>query len=132
MKRGTVFMSKYIPTEPLTKENFWDELQKLYPEGLKIFTDWVDGYKESLNWELLFNSVKDPVVIPPAPKYHELPFAFQLGIWLEFAIARGGCSYELDFLEYDLKEEITNYVKLILQREATFENTFGTGPKLNV
>lgn len=100
-------------TEALTLTNFWNDLKAKYPEGLKIFTDWVDEYKKAVYWKGLFGAE-----IIRAPKFHELPYAFQLGIWLEFVNSMGGCAYDIDVFQFDLKEEITQYVANVLQTEA--------------
>lgn len=100
----------------LTLENFWNDLKAKYPEGVKVFTDWIDEYKKKVYWDSLFNACYEKS--PEAPKFHELPYAFQLGIWLEFMLDRGGCLIEVDFIEYDIREDITGYVANILQPEA--------------
>lgn len=109
-------------TESLTLENFWNELKARYPEGLKIFTDWIDEYKKTVDWDKLFNGRGYPIVVL-APKYHELPYAFQLGIWLEFIASRKGeglfrNSIYINPNLFSLKHHIGNYVAAILQREA--------------
>lgn len=62
------------------------------------------------------------VYIQLAPKFHELPYAFQLGIWIEFITSRGGCLIEIDFVEYDLREDITGYISM-LQKEVNEKTT---------
>lgn len=85
--------------ENLTKENFWDQLMEKYPEEMKRFCSWIDGYKERTDWKRLFNTGTDytgyigipgkPVTefkkVREAPKYHDLPIAMQFGIFLQFA-----------------------------------------------
>lgn len=75
--------------ENLTKENFWNEMMEKYPEQMKKFCDWIDDYKASVNWESLFGTHKTTdggriVCSYSAPKFHDLPFAMQLGIWAEY------------------------------------------------
>jgi len=70
----------------LTKEEFWNDLADKYPKALKSFCDWIDQYKQEVNWNMLFNAgaisrTGDTL----APKFHELPFAMQQGIWIEYA-----------------------------------------------
>lgn len=77
----------------LTKENFWNEVFLQYPKATKLFCNWVDEYKKAVNWNLLFNetyggdcgngSCGMPDAVK-APKFHDLPYAFQQGIWIEF------------------------------------------------
>lgn len=79
--------------ENLTKENFWNEMQKEYPKAMKKFCDWIDKYKEENNWERLFNTGYDSgytldrdskMTTTQAPKYHELPLSMQMGIFCQF------------------------------------------------
>ncbi len=71
----------------LTKENFWNDIMELYPKSCKLFCDWVDKYKEENNWDNLFNArtSRYPALDTKAPKFHEIPYAMQHGIWIEFA-----------------------------------------------
>lgn len=72
----------------LTKENFWNALYEKYPEGMKVFSLWIDEYKKR------HEMFKDKKIEPPvngfspviikAPKYHDLPLAMQVGVFLEF------------------------------------------------
>ena len=79
-----------ILQDTLTKENFWDEQYKTFPKACKIFCDWIDEYKNAVNWGSLFHegSVSGTIVTNPweikAPKFHEIPHAMQQGIWIEF------------------------------------------------
>lgn len=70
--------------ENLTKENFWNELQEKYPYGMKIFCDWIDEYKKANDWDSLFPITKRKKHWMDI-KFHHLPLAMQIGIWLEFA-----------------------------------------------
>lgn len=85
-----------METKILTKENFWDEMEQKYPKAMKHFKEWIDNYKIEHDWDNLFN--EGPIDswninsgsnanYKAAPKYHELPVAMQLGIFLEFASA---------------------------------------------
>jgi hypothetical protein len=114
--------------ESLTKENFWDALYEQYPDGMKVFCDWIDKYKAENNWEFLFNGevhhtayngFQAERVKTKAPKFHNLPFAMQIGIYIEFCVQRGGCSWQVDLLEINWKEEITGMIKLINEQENT-------------
>jgi hypothetical protein len=55
----------------LTKENFWDELEELYPAAIEHFKKWIDRYKLEIGWNELFS---------PGVKFHNLPFDLQNGI----------------------------------------------------
>lgn len=70
----------------LTKENFWNELMTKYPAEMERFCKWVDEYKKRVNWTSLFH---ERLHFPEgydelAPKFHEIPVAMQIGIFLQF------------------------------------------------
>lgn len=93
--------------ENLNKENFWNELMSRFPDGMKLFCSWVDDYKEKNNWNDLFN-----YGIPRRktqgwhnPKFHDIPLAMQIGIFLEFVFEN------ID--KYDIPEEtIVNIIAI--------------------
>ena len=70
--------------ESLTKENFWNALTEKYPEEMQKFGEWIDEYKERVDWDNLFNGLKGPFT--SSPKYHELPTAVQFGIFYQFTV----------------------------------------------
>lgn len=82
--------------ENLNKENFWNELYVKYPSGVQVFCDWIDRYKHNNSWNKLFNGRLDLASwneneeqwvysgSSDAPKFHDLPYAMQIGIWIEF------------------------------------------------
>lgn len=76
--------------ENLSKANFWDHIEKTYPDSFKLFSTWVDKYKKEVNWDKLFNSDSNYQNADgknaPAPKFHDLPFEFQNGIIARFDI----------------------------------------------
>ncbi|SEV88694.1 hypothetical protein SAMN05428988_0134 [Chitinophaga sp. YR573] len=86
----------------LTKENFWNKCFEKYPDATQEFCEWIDGYKASVDWEELFVS---------GIKFHDIPGEMQCGIWIEFVISQGACSYEVDWIETELGEEIMEYMK---------------------
>jgi len=81
----------------LTKENFWNDVYSKFPNATKLFCDWIDEYKKKNNWQGLFNGEVEIASYnwreeswssygkTNAPKYHNLPYAIQQGIWIEFA-----------------------------------------------
>jgi len=91
--------------ESLTKENFWNALYQEYPKGTQVFCDWIDEYKKEVEWDLL---------IGYDVKFHNLPHAMQLGIWVFFLQDMGFWMVD-DELPENLRENITNTVKLIEQ-----------------
>jgi hypothetical protein len=117
----------------LTKENFWDRMMATYPNATAAFCQWVDEYKEATEWKKLFNDsghiyLKDSLgnstnsFIAAAPKFHDLPHAMQLGIWIECVCQRGGCSWPIEnMFEFDLAEDIEGMFRELLEEEAKNE-----------
>jgi hypothetical protein len=62
----------------LTKENFWNRMMEQYPNATKKFCDWIDEYKVSVNWAILFGA---------KIKFHDLPYEMQVGIWFSYALS---------------------------------------------
>ncbi len=95
--------------ENLNKENFWDSIYKKYPKGVQIFCDWIDKYKEENNWHRLFKQefhAKNLQV-----KFHDLPLAMQIGIWIEFKthIQSSHLKWKIeDLKDYDWRYDIDN------------------------
>lgn len=99
-----------------TKEGFWNPLSEKYPNSMKLFFNWIDNYKEENNWGDIFNegdSNGDDGCYRESPKYHELPMAMQVGIFLEFV--EDTCNkYQLSFLFdgfVNIKYRISDYLK---------------------
>ncbi len=113
--------------ENLNKENFWDDLYKKYPKGVDVFCDWIDEYKKKNNWLSLFThryKVHITDTQEKYPKFHDLPLAMQIGIWIEFVIDRGGCEWEIDdMFSYDWREDITGYCKMLHEDSPNEEST---------
>lgn len=91
--------------ENLTKENFWNEMQGIYPNAIEKFCKWIDQYKENNNWNKLFNgclTIRDYSITTGSntywsmsPKFHDLPIAFQVGIFNQYCAEQ-----EMDIQEY--------------------------------
>lgn len=98
----------------LTKENFWNDLYKRYPGEVQKFCDWIDEYKKQNNWTDLFNEVQSeyPALRTKAPKFHDLPIAMQIGIFLQF-IAETDKAYELELPTIESIEDINKIPELI-------------------
>lgn len=93
--------------EPLTKENFWDQLEALNPLEMHRFKEWVNKYKTDHELDKLFNAkiecfeyystcggqtiANRKRSTSVAPKFHDLPFAFQIGIFQQFLMERASC-----------------------------------------
>ncbi len=119
-------------SQTLTKENFWNEMMEKYPNAAKKFCDWIDEYKKAVSWATLFNAEVSytqkatggfNVITTTAPKYHDLPYAMQLGIWIEYMCQRGGCQWEIEnMFDFDLAKDIEGTFKNLLEEEAIEEN----------
>lgn len=97
--------------ESLTKENFWNEIIQQYPNASKLFLEWINEYKKESDWNRILGS---------KVKFHDLPYAMQVGIWLEYLCNRGGCQFEIeDFFQFDLRTDIEETFKNLLEEEAT-------------
>jgi len=74
--------------ENLNKENFWNALYLEHPDKVEKFCKWIDEYKKKNNWNALFNSDSNWQDAngknAPAPKFHDLPVAIQVGIFGQF------------------------------------------------
>lgn len=88
-------MDKLSVLTSLTKENFFDELQEMCPRTMKQFCEWIDVYKDRVEWNTLFRYA-DPKcgytkenclgVKVQAPKFHELPIGLQIGVIITFLL----------------------------------------------
>lgn len=74
--------------DSLTKENFWNGMMEKYPAAMQKFCKWIDEYKQRVKWAELFTKVNCMHEIQQCPeqppKYHDLPLAMQIGIFLQF------------------------------------------------
>lgn len=81
----------------LTKEGFWNEIEKKYPGYMEDFKAWIDKYKERVRWDELFGNV-----FPTTKKikFHDLPTAMQIGIFIQYTTeAEGRFEFIEDFCE---------------------------------
>lgn len=77
--------------ENLSKEYF-ERLESLYPKAVADFRRYIDDYKVAINWPVLFNEGVKTVVTKTDTtksvstdlnytiKYHDIPFALQIGV----------------------------------------------------
>jgi hypothetical protein len=107
----------------LTKESFWNRMKEQYPDSMTIFCDWIDRYKKEVDWDNLFNAgLPDTTgALSEAPKYHDLPYHLQQGIWICFIESRGGCSWEIDLLNYNFEEDVEGFFREVLEPEIQFD-----------
>lgn len=93
----------------LSLDNFFNRLKNIYPLSMEYFCNWIDEYKKSNDWNTLFNEVTLEQGIGQnsfklkAPKFHDLPFAMQYGILVEFS----SHLMNKDFNDSELRVEFT-------------------------
>src|SRR5690348_13649413 len=93
-------------TPHLSKENFWNETQLTFPNATRYFLEWIDAYKAAIGWDTLF----------PGLKFHDMPYAVQVGIWIEYNTQRGGCEWKIEnMLEFDLETDILGTFQHLLE-----------------
>lgn len=61
----------------INKENFFNKLQIDFPKGMEHFCNWIDKYKEDVQWNLIFNEHLNI-------KFHDIPFEMQFGILMKY------------------------------------------------
>jgi hypothetical protein len=73
------------PTNLMTKEQFWNPLEVSCPTVMERFKVWIDQYKSAVNWDLyFFHNDDDGMGESYTYKFHDLPDAMQIGIFMEF------------------------------------------------
>lgn len=99
----------------LTKETFWNKMMEDFPNATKLFCKWIDEYKEAVGWNGLFNDGVDykdgqAYFKTSSPKYHDLPYAMQQGIWISFCFDQLHKYFEQPEYEpeSDFAEEVKN------------------------
>lgn len=115
--------------ENLNKENFWNEMLKEYPKAMNVFCHWVDVYKKRNNFNELFKADIAVAInlrggLTPitsaAPKYHELPLAFQVGMWIEFLDDLGASvpslNVETSNWRYEIPKSLFEIEKEVLKK----------------
>lgn len=103
----------------MTKDKFWNELERTCPVPMKAFCAWIHEYKKRVNWNGLFNADStwqdSNGKNAPAPKYHDLPDAMQVGIFLQYCIeSKDGYWF--------LNEMIGTYSNIYWPPETTMES----------
>jgi len=84
--------------ENMNKENFWDYLYETFPKAVQEFCNFIDEYKNEVNWENLFNARQSqfPALETKSPKYHDLPIELQFGLWVKFLVNQGVEEFSFD------------------------------------
>lgn len=106
--------------QTLNKENFFNEMMEKYPKATGHFCEWIDEYKKAVNWNALFggntsglkpkNNIR---VGKTPPKFHEIPYAMQYGIWIEY------CRQELSNF-FEQPEHVSQFIDLREDIEEVF------------
>jgi hypothetical protein len=86
----------------MSKENFWNDIESRWAGGFEFFKQWIDDYKKEVGWEKLFGT---------QIKYHDLPEAMQIGIFLQYTIEANGTRYHFEILEDDTIDNILDNIK---------------------
>ncbi len=118
---------EYNGVESLTKENFWDAMDEKYPLAMKRFCEWIDRYKKEVEWDyLFFNKQQDELRGEPI-KYHHLPIAMQLGIFIDFVKWEEYLFVDVkwsNLINYEYRNFIINYLKesekILLKQNGAF------------
>lgn len=92
----------------LNKENFFNALMESNPKATKEFCDWIDKYKETVNWQHLFATGPRRDF-----KFHHLPFDMQIGILLRYIEEKEGQMSLDEFRDY----MVTNISAYFNERE---------------
>lgn len=93
--------------ENLNYQNFWPEAKEQWPLAVESFCKWIDEYKQSVNWRMLFQE---------HIKFHHIPLEMQLGVLIEFGISIIGGGRSTNkvradaFLVTDVLEKVDKYL----------------------
>lgn len=71
----------------MKKEGFWTGIQLKYPLMFADFSRWVDEYKRRIYWVTYFKGGMQEI------KFHDLPQAMQIGVFLQYTIEQGDYIY---------------------------------------
>ena len=73
----------------MSKGEFWDAISDKYPEEFADFAEYVDEYKRREGWSKLFDERIVMGMGRMITKYHDLPNAMQLGIFIQYTVESG-------------------------------------------
>ncbi len=118
----------------LTYHEFWEPLENAYPEACKVLYEWLENYREQVNWKKMFSvtmwSIKHNRAMGAEDyethnrheiathlyDFHDLPIAMQIGIFIEFVdnTTGGTWNFSGQFI-VDWAVEIKNYISKLEQ-----------------
>ena len=102
----------------LTKENFFNDMQLSYPNSMREFCNFIDEYKEAVNWNDLFRNKRIYGVEPKTNrKFHDIPFEMQEGIILLFLKNKS----ESGYYSTDVKDRLQHWFHLNETLKAEFK-----------
>ena len=72
----------------LTKEDFYNLIAENFPISFKKFSDYIDDFKASTNWNELFkiDYINNQSPVEYDIKFHDIPFALQKGVIENFFV----------------------------------------------
>lgn len=109
----------------MTKAEFWLPLEVKYPLQMADFRRWIDEYKRREKWSRFFRyeHAVDGTELH-APKFHDLPNALQLGMFIQYTVENGGRSFiDQRLVENELSmEEWVNRIRTWFEDEQTIRN----------
>lgn len=89
--------------ESLTRENFWNNIAEKYPDAMENFSEFLQVYKLSINWDSLFGDGLD---------FYQLPYEMQTGIIDKFIVMLGASGNKIEAYNLTISQgvvSITDY-----------------------
>lgn len=101
---------------------FWYALSTQHPLQMHDFRNWIDEYKRRVHWPQLFNTgdmmnygrMVGDNISQHNPKFHDLPQAMQIGIFIQYTVENGGAVF---FTDMDSMKAIINGISQWFQHE---------------
>lgn len=93
-----------MKNENINKENFFNGMMEKYPKATQQFCDWVDKYKDEVNWNFHFHE---------DAKFHTIPVEMQKGIIHRFVKEKFG----VDMINFNVEGLKNDFMKLMGQLE---------------
>lgn len=106
----------------LTKENFFSHVWEISHGAFQMFCDWIDEYKKRIGWDFFFTGA---LYVKSNIKFHDMPIAMQIGIFMEFFFEQGVTLDPLGGLD-DILYEIMEWFYELGEKKDTFEEEQGT------
>lgn len=99
--------------ENLNKENFWNEIMKLYPKTYTHFCNWIDGYKKEVDWNKLFtgNYGFSKGGTCCTTKFHNIPIEMQIGVLIKYFLEEHNKGVLIKYYDKINFETLSNHYK---------------------